>query len=288
MRSQIRNAQSRARDAMPLIASLFAIVALGACSSTADIAAPYTALPVVRAFLYAGEPVNDVRLTWTTTLAADDSTGTPINDAQVILIRGATRYTLTKAAGDSGYYEYAGSDLVVREGDTFGLEAHVGDLTLTASTIVPVRPGTVTESTDTLKVPDFSTFTFGTRPDFSASTMTLRWAGVSGALYFVTVQNLEADPVAIADTTGQFRFGPRRMVFAPTPADTFAINGLALSYLGNHLARVYRVNEEYAQLYATRQQDSRDLNEPSTNVHGGLGVFSAFASDTTRFVAVRP
>ena len=51
--------------------------------------------------------------------------------------------------------------------------------------------------------------------------------------------------------------------------------------------RVWRNNEEYAQLYASRQQDSRDLNEPATNIHGGLGVFSAFSADTTSFVAVK-
>jgi hypothetical protein len=40
-------------------------------------------------------------------------------------------------------------------------------------------------------------------------------------------------------------------------------------------------------LYATLQQDSRDLNEPISNVHGGLGVFSAFSADTTVFTVVK-
>ncbi len=48
-----------------------------------------------------------------------------------------------------------------------------------------------------------------------------------------------------------------------------------------------RVNEEYAPLYATLQQDSRDLNEPFTNITGGLGVFTAFAADTTSVTVIK-
>ncbi len=46
------------------------------------------------------------------------------------------------------------------------------------------------------------------------------------------------------------------------------------------MVRVYKVNQEYANLYRSREQDSRSLNEPLTNVQNGLGVFSAFASDS--------
>ena len=51
---------------------------------------------------------------------------------------------------------------------------------------------------------------------------------------------------------------------------------MELRDLGRHTVTVYRVNGEYAQLYENRTQDSRDLNEPPSNIVGGLGVFSAF------------
>jgi hypothetical protein len=62
---------------------------------------------------------------------------------------------------------------------------------------------------------------------------------------------------------------------------------MELETLGLHMAKVYRVNEEYAQLYENRIQDSRDLNEPPSNIRGGLGVLSAFNSDSVLFVVVR-
>ena len=60
-----------------------------------------------------------------------------------------------------------------------------------------------------------------------------------------------------------------------------------LQNLGRHVARVYRVNQGYADLYGNRSQDSRDLNEPPCNIVGGLGMFSTFASASLFFEVVR-
>lgn len=258
-----------------------------ACSSATDVGSTYQASPVVRAFLYAGEPVADIRLSWTTTLSEADTIAAPINNADVTLIRSGVRYRLVLAPGDSGYYRYSGNDLTIREGDVFQFEAHIGDRLVTAETTVPTRPGTVAKSSDTVKVPDFGSFTPGQRPSFTFTTVTVRWPASPGSLYYVTLENIETNPVAVADSSGRFRFGPARSVFSPTAADSFAIGFNQVKYYGLHRVRVYHVNDEYAQLYATQQQDSRDLNEPFSNVHGGLGVFSAFASDTTRVVVAK-
>jgi len=53
---------------------------------------------------------------------------------------------------------------------------------------------------------------------------------------------------------------------------------LTLTHYGQH-----RVNDEYADLYEGLEQDSRDLNEPPSNIHGALGVFSAFSADSAFF-----
>ncbi|MFC1529786.1 hypothetical protein ACFL6R_03610 [Gemmatimonadota bacterium] len=59
-----------------------------------------------------------------------------------------------------------------------------------------------------------------------------------------------------------------------------------LTHYGEHLVRIYRINQEYADLYGSRQQDTRDLNEPLTNIQNGLGVFSAFNSTEFTFSAI--
>ena len=113
--------------ALPNFASWSVLRGLG-CADT----------PVVRAYLYAGEPVREVQLTQTVPINPTDGTVAasppPINDARVALVRNGVRYALTRAPGDSGYYQYPGTDLVVREGDSWTLEATVGTRALSART----------------------------------------------------------------------------------------------------------------------------------------------------------
>ncbi|MEM6800841.1 MAG: hypothetical protein AAF696_05525, partial [Bacteroidota bacterium] len=56
---------------------------------------------------------------------------------------------------------------------------------------------------------------------------------------------------------------------------------------GQYSVKVYHINQEYADLYENREQDSRDLNEPPSNITNALGVFSAFNSQETFFEVVR-
>ena len=277
---------------VPAIVSSLVLPLLVACGDPTFVV-PGSPDPVVRAFLYAGQPVNDVRLTWTVPINTSDTASAqvapPINDATLVLVRNGVRYPLVKSAGDSGYYQYNGTGLVVREGDVFTLEGSVNGRALSARTVVPVRPTGARMGSSTLSIP---TLTFGgglggLRPDFSSAQTLVRWTKSPGSLYFVTLENVEATPVAVDIVFPGGIRGRRRVIFAPTAADSLPINALGLPYYGRYQVYVWRVNEEYAQLYATLQQDSRDLNEPFTNVSGGLGVFTAFAADTTSVFVVK-
>ena len=111
----------------------------------------------------------------------------------------------------------------------------------------------------------------------------VHWINPERDLFFVVVDNLEIDPVQIP--APEFIGRARRFVSAPTPADSTTISQLSLTHLGEHRIRLYHVNQEYADLYEGRVQDSRDLNEPPSNIRGGLGVFSAFTSSEGTFTA---
>jgi hypothetical protein len=47
------------------------------------------------------------------------------------------------------------------------------------------------------------------------------------------------------------------------------------------------VNKEYEDLFNNLEQDSRDLNEPPSNITGALGIFTAFAADSVFFEIVK-
>ena len=93
---------------------------------------------------------------------------------------------------------------------------------------------------------------------------------------------METDPEILPTTEIFSRLAPR-IVQRPTAADSSIVRLLVLTHFGNHRLKLYRINDEYADLYEGLNQDSRDLNEPPSNIHGALGVFSAFSADSTFF-----
>ena len=259
---------------------LFIAGSLLSCSSD-SLFDPEAALQiVVQAYLYAGEPVNDIRLTETLPLGSEDSLAPSVNDADVAVIKNGIRYQLITSPGDSGYYHYPGTDLFIEEGDDFQLDILYDGESINAETTVPPAPENCTISVDTLAVPESMFEWFQSRNN----SVTVRWQNNGNTLFFVLVENVEENPQIIDFGFGGGQFAQRfRFLSRPTPADSMQVNMMSISHLGKHRIKVYRVNQEYADLYISRNQDSRDLNEPLSNIQNGLGVFSAFNSDSLFF-----
>jgi hypothetical protein len=144
-------------------------------------------------------------------------------------------------------------------------------------------------SVSELVVQDVSTGGFGFgRPfmfeDTSAAKIT--WVNGDNSAYYVTLENVDTTLQQIG--TG-FPFGRfNRIVSIPTISDEYMISLINVTYYGQYKAKIYRVNQEYVDLFSTRQQDSRDLNEPLSNIVNGLGIFTAFNSDSVFFRVVVP
>jgi hypothetical protein len=262
---------------------LFGIVASFAALLGCDPASPLlpeAELIVVRAYLYAGEPVTDVQLTTTFALTTGDTAGQPINDAKVALEKAGKIYSLTASAGDSGYYHYAGTDLTVQVGDRFKISVERSGQIATGETIIPAPPQNLALSKTELVI-DAST-------PFDTSSISISWQGEE-TFYFVVVENLEASPTPINQSPfpggprGQFRSFRSR----PFRELSHTVRRFDLAYLGEHRAKVYKVNREYANLYAFGLQDSRNLNEPETNIKNGLGVFAGFSSAVVHFTVTK-
>ncbi|MBN2088992.1 DUF4249 family protein [candidate division KSB1 bacterium] len=262
------------------------VILITGCTNDSPLA-PDKELIVVRGYLYAGEPVTDIKLTTTLTLGSEDTLAPPINNAKVALIKAGQRYDLVPTPGDSGYYHYEGNDLEVKTGDEFQIEVQYNNQVVTGSTVVPEAPTGLTISKSTLSFPDFDSMWELRQQGISmdsirqAMTLTVNWEQASDALYFIVVKNVEKNPIEV-ESGFNFR-PPRAFISSPVAAAEYAVNAMMMTHLGKHLVIVYRVNQEYADLYQSRNQDSRDLNEPLTNIVNGLGVFSAFNSDSVYF-----
>jgi hypothetical protein len=270
-----------------MMTALFALiiaagsVALLGCDSASPLL-PENELLVMRAYLYAGEPVTDVQLTSSFALTSNDTAGQPINDAKVTLEKAGKVYSLTASRGDSGYYHYPdpGNDLAVQVNDHFKITVERGDQIATGETVIPSPPRQLTISKSELLI-DTST-------PFDTSSLTIRWEA-EDTFYFLVVENLEASPTPInqlplpGGTKGQMRFFRSR----PIRENSYGIRSVDLTYYGEHRVKVYKVNREYANLYAFGLQDSRHLNEPETNIKNGLGVFAGFSSAEVHFRVVK-
>ncbi len=78
-----------------------------------------------------------------------------------------------------------------------------------------------------------------------------------------------------------------RFVSEPTDASSLNFLSGSVESFVTYSVKVYHINEEYVAIYENSNQDSRDLNEPPSNVQNALGVFSAFNSQEVFFEVVR-
>ena len=241
-------------------------------------------LVVVQAYLYADEPVRDIRLTSTLPLDADSTNAPPINDAQVILIKEGQRYVLDSSQGDSGYYHYSGNDLSVKSGDEFAIEIEYMDQIISSQTIVPEAPDDLAISGNTINVPSGISFFDLMSGEYDYLNLELSWQNDDSEMFFVVLDNLETNPDALDLGLPEM---PNRFISQPISRDSFPIRLPMITHYGRHGIKLYRINQEYADLYQSRNQDSRDLNEPLTNIENGLGVFSAFNSDSVFFDVIQ-
>ncbi|RNC79723.1 MAG: DUF4249 family protein [Balneola sp.] len=254
---------------------------------------PDTSNYVVEAFIYEGIPVNDITVKTISSFSDSDNANVPISDATVVLTRNQDQEYSLVFNETTGKYENPnpGSIDIVR-GDRFDLMVTVGDRTSSGTTYVPEPTTNLRAESDTLLIPNISI-----GPDFQErftialqnSNLLVEWDPESDFHYLVIESRTdtlnpifpEEFPEQLVNTLGQFRF-----IGEPSTDPSFEIVGFSLATYGLHIIKVYRVNEEYVDLFEAETQDSRDLNEPPSNIKNALGVFTAFAGDSVFFDVV--
>ena len=237
---------------------------------------------VLEGYIFANEPVDDIHLTQLLRFGGEDTIPQPINDADVKIIWKAVSYQLKPSGGDSGYYYYPGNDLQILEGESYRIEIDYFNKLTSGETVVPPPPTGVNLSADTTefsKIPPFNIY-------ISDDSLKVSWDNTNAAYYYVVIKNIDPNPVPLYPG---FNFGSLISTFLftrPTQEDNYEILDYYITHFGKHQVRVYRVNQEYVDLFTSLDQDSRTLNEPITNMNNGLGVFAAFNSDTVDFYVV--
>jgi len=240
---------------------------------------------VVTGYIHAGDPASEISVAVTLPLDADSTLSPAVNGARVVLIRDGQSHDLELVPGDSGLYRYTGPDLIPATGDLFRLQVEYGGQLVTATTEVPPPPAGLTASAEQLVVEADTLFLPGQFGDDDGETLTVSWEVEDDAHYLVTVESIEAGADSVESIFSRRAGSYGSQVMRDGEA---VIQSRSIACYGRHEVRVYRANEEYAELSAFRVQNLNDLAEPPSNIDGGLGLFTAFNSAAVEFEAVRP
>ena len=268
-----------------LLSVLISIFLMSGCTEESPLISDVD-LVVVWAYLYAGEPVTNIKITSTIPLDTDSSGAPPINNAVVSLIKDGELYECIPSPGDSGYYHYPDTSMPISAGDNFTIEVEYNDDIITAQTIVPEKPINVSISSTEMSIPDFNDMQALREWQMGGGSepIQITWDSEEDSWYYVMLENIDSNPIELNSWMHERM---KDFIFPPINDNTHNIRLPYITHLGRHRITVYKVNQEYVDLYESRDQDSRDLNEPLTNIENGLGVFTAFNSASTYLKVVQ-
>ncbi len=271
---------------------LYTIILLIFLSSCEELETPNLNQFVIEGFITADFNIDDIKVKETVSLN-DEITDVPISDAMVRVITDEQEVILDFDAA-TGKYIDATNSLLVEVGKEYGIEVIADGTVAISNTVVPEKPTGLALSRDTLYIPTLPlniTIIEEIGRLFEEEVSTISWEGTPGRYYYVVIetQESELDPLLPPEIPAQSRelLGSFRFISAPSESTSFNIIGIALQTYGRHVAKVYSVNQEYVDLFNSETQDSRDLNQPPSNINNGLGIFSAFAVDSLEFIVLR-
>lgn len=232
-------------------------------------------IAVVESFIYPGDSIH-VELSRLIPFGGD-VIDTFLIEKQIELSVNDKVYVLNEL-DDSGNYNIT-LDQELTEGDVLSISFDYNNVEVKAETVVPTKPEGfqisdteyfITQISDDLLT---SGFTFE-RPD----PLELEWENPNSEYYYLKIENLEDNPTR---TNTILEDDPEKYtVFEPSQRSEANINSFSFGYYGTHRIVLYHINEEFTGLYETVGENSLSLSDPVTNVVNGLGIFTAFHSDT--------
>ncbi|MBO9564378.1 MAG: DUF4249 family protein [Niastella sp.] len=251
------------------------ITCLFSCTKEkASVPAP---LPVVEGYLSPGKPASitinqEIQYGNTDTII-------PITGLWAEIAHGAQRYVLTETR--PGYYE--SSLLPVIAGDTYKLSFDYNGQEVSATTTIPLSPGTVTASGPELVVPQIG-------PGMQLpAPIEYTWENPEQYYHLMVVKNMEPNPQVITFNIGGNIIEKPAPMFRVPPlrGDQQQLSLGRFSYYGRHAIILYRIQPEYAALYEDNSNNSTNLVTPPTNITNGLGIFTGVHAADTLWLQVR-
>lgn len=247
---------------------------------------------VVEAYLFSGEAVTDIKIKKLIPLTEPEGESAIIKTAIVTIMKSDKSFPLSFNPA-TGKYRYEGIDLEILPLDVLDLEVDVNGRISTASTIVPETPVGIQISKTEMVIPEIEGIgDFIGNDPLADAELTVSWSNPDNELFYTVIEF--RSNLLIPILPGEIQeivdgiLEDFAIITSPTTDTTLMVNGALLPSYGPYVVKIYKVNKEFADLYESDIQDSRDLNEPPGNIINARGIFSAFASDSISFQIVKP
>lgn len=246
---------------------------------------------VIEAYLFSKEPVREVDIKTLIPLSEPEGKSKPIESANVTINKGDKSYVLTYNSS-TRKYDYLGNDLTILPQDILGLKVDVNGREAIATTNVPTPPVNIQSSKDQMVIPTINSgLDFLNGDPLADAEIIVTWSNPKNELHYTVIEFrsnllrpiLPSDVQKVVDGILE----DFAIITVPSTDTVLTVNGALLPSYGPYMIKIYKVNQEYADLYESEEQDSRDLNEPPSNIINARGIFSAFASDSVAFEVVK-
>lgn len=262
---------------------ILSVLLSGCLKTTEDLETGYD-IPIVASFLSPGNELL-IRLTSAIPYTNDTSLAVSKNlsDLQVYIHSDSITYILTEIIDSAGYYKDMSEELQIAENKTYLLEFEYNDINVTSSTLTPIKPENFETSVSSIELEKISEESGWSPPNMT--DIELSWDDVNNDYYLINIQYME-DEYDTVNTIIEIEDAYEMANFTSEPLqdNVYTIRSMQFMFFGEYRIILYRISEEYAQLYETLSQSSLEgLAEPPTNIVNGKGIFAAFNSDTLSF-----
>ncbi len=247
---------------------------------------------VVEAYIFSKEPIREVVIKTLVPLSDPEGDSEYIDFAKIVIKKDGEIFPL-EYNNRKRRYEYNGSELEILPTDVLEIETDVNGRIATATTQVPTPPVGITSSKDQMMIPKINSGAdFITGDPLADAEIIVTWDNPNNELHYTVIEFrsnllkpiLPPDVQAVVDGILE----DFAIITRPSTDTVLTVNGALLPSYGPYMVKIYKVNQEYADLYDSEEQDSRDLNEPPSNIINARGIFSAFASDSVAFEVIKP
>ena len=178
---------------------------------------------------------------------------------------------------DTGVYQLPMTDERITAGTTYKLEFQYAGKDVTSETTVPSAPEGFKESAAVV----YTTRITSTSSGFPAQMdpVELSWINPDTSYYYVLIKYMETTPDYINSrfTNTDFQFIQSS---TPTQENTYRLDQRMIRCFGTYRIILYKVNNEFNDVFTKNGTNSNNLVNPTTNITNGYGVFTGMNSDT--------